>query len=82
MASSLDQVGVMTKTVEDAEILLKSISGYDPKDAQSSPKADTWEEVSKETKLKIAIPKQAFAEGLDPKVKARYLETIEKLRNK
>ena len=40
MASSLDQVGVMTKTVEDAEILLKAIAGFDSKDSQSDPKAD------------------------------------------
>lgn len=78
MASSLDQVGVMTKTVDDAEILLKSISGYDSKDAQSSPKANEW--ISAPQQLKIAVPKEAFAEGLDPRVKTRYTETIEKLR--
>jgi len=44
MASSLDQVGVMTKTVEDAGILLKAISGYDTHDAQSCVEADTWQE--------------------------------------
>jgi Asp-tRNA(Asn)/Glu-tRNA(Gln) amidotransferase A subunit family amidase len=42
MASSLDQVGVMTKTVEDAEILLKAIAGFDSKDSQSDPKADDF----------------------------------------
>ncbi len=42
MASSLDQVGVMTKTVEDAEILLKAIAWFDPKDSQSDPKADAF----------------------------------------
>jgi len=35
MASSLDQVGVITKTVDDAEILLKAIAGWDERDAQS-----------------------------------------------
>lgn len=42
MASSLDQVGVMTKTVEDAEILLKAIAGFDPKDSQSDLRADEF----------------------------------------
>lgn len=42
MASSLDQVGVMTKTVEDAEILLKAIAGFDSKDSQSDTKADEY----------------------------------------
>jgi aspartyl-tRNA(Asn)/glutamyl-tRNA(Gln) amidotransferase subunit A len=42
MASSLDQVGVMTKTVEDAEILLKAIAGFDSKDSQSDPRADEF----------------------------------------
>ena len=43
MASSLDQVGVMTKTVEDAEILLRAIAGFDPRDSQSDPRADEYQ---------------------------------------
>lgn len=42
MASSLDQVGVFAKTVDDAEIVLKAIAGFDPKDSQSDPKADVF----------------------------------------
>jgi aspartyl-tRNA(Asn)/glutamyl-tRNA(Gln) amidotransferase subunit A len=41
MASSLDQVGTIAKTVEDSAILLDAISGYDIRDATSSPQADT-----------------------------------------
>jgi len=82
MASSLDQVGVMTKTVEDAEILLNAIRGFDERDSNSDKRAD--DKLTTETenvkKFKIAIPKEAFAEGLDEKVKARFLETLEKLR--
>ena len=40
MASSLDQVGTLTKTVADARILLDVISGYDPHDSQSDKRAD------------------------------------------
>jgi len=87
MASSLDQVGVMTKTVEDAEILLKAIAWFDPKDSQSHPKADEfvasglWIVTSDEcTTYKIWIPKEALGEGLDPQIKQLFLATIEKLR--
>jgi Asp-tRNA(Asn)/Glu-tRNA(Gln) amidotransferase A subunit family amidase len=55
----------MTKTVEDAQILLSAISGYDPRDAQSSPKADEPIDFSEEKntkKFKIAVPKEVFAE--------------------
>ncbi|HBB04886.1 TPA: hypothetical protein DCZ39_08660 [Patescibacteria group bacterium] len=67
MASSLDQVGVMTKTVDDAEILLKAIAGFDPKDSQSDTKADAFvnaefiiqnSELTK--KLKIGVVKEAL----------------------
>ncbi len=83
MASSFDQVWVMTKTVEDAGILLKSISWYDTHDAQSSEKANNWEiPVYKDIswKPKLALPKEALGEWLDPKVKTRLFEYIEKLR--
>jgi aspartyl-tRNA(Asn)/glutamyl-tRNA(Gln) amidotransferase subunit A len=40
MASSFDQVGVMTKTVEDAEILLNAIRGFDERDSQSDLRSD------------------------------------------
>lgn len=61
MASSLDQVGVITKTIDDAKLLLRTISGYDSKDAQSDKKADTWQFENIDTKsLKIALPKEAL----------------------
>lgn len=88
MASSLDQVGVMTKTVDDAEILLKAIAWFDQKDSQSDPRADEfvsseqWIVKSEECKkFKIGVAKEALWEGLDPKIKVLFLETIEKLRS-
>ena len=86
MASSLDQVGVMTKTVEDAEILLKAIAGFDPKDSQSDLRADEFvndKNILNEQSVKmfkIWVPKEALWEGLDPKIKALFLATVEKLR--
>ncbi|MCX6823766.1 MAG: Asp-tRNA(Asn)/Glu-tRNA(Gln) amidotransferase subunit GatA [candidate division SR1 bacterium] len=86
MASSLDQVGVMTQTVDDAEILLKAIAGFDPKDSQSDPRADDFvhdkknlDEKSVKT-FKIGVPKEALGEGLDPQIKKIFLATVEKLR--
>jgi len=87
MASSLDQVGVMTQTVDDAEILLKAIAWFDPKDSQSDPKADDfvndkwWMIDDKLIKnFKIGVPKEALWEGLDPQIKALFLATLDKLR--
>jgi aspartyl-tRNA(Asn)/glutamyl-tRNA(Gln) amidotransferase subunit A len=86
MASSLDQVGVMTNTVDDAEILLKAIAWFDPQDSQSDPRADDfvndqWLITNDQSKtFKIWVPKEALWEGLDPQIKALFLTTIEKLR--
>jgi len=86
MASSLDQVGVMTQTVDDAEILLKAIAWFDPKDSQSDTRADEFVNDNKNIdeksvkKFKIGVPKEVLCEGLDPKIKTLFLATIEKLR--
>jgi len=71
MASSLDQIGPITKTVEDAALVLNEIAGFDPKDSNSAPK-----EVPDYTKnlrkgldgFKIGIPREYFAEGVDKRV--------------
>lgn len=62
-ASSLDQIGSLTKTVEDAEIILKMIEGRDKKDSTSS-------EINEQNiaGLKIGIPKEYFIEGIAPEV--------------
>lgn len=86
MASSLDQVGVLTTTVDDAEILLKAVAGFDPKDSQSDPRADIFvNDISdldeKSVKLfKIGVAKEALWEGLDSKIKKLFLDVVEKLR--
>lgn len=86
MASSLDQVWVMTKTVDDAEILLKAIAWFDPKDSQSDPRADDfvndqWLITNDQSKkFKIWVPKEALWEGLDPQIKKVFLDAIAKLR--
>jgi len=81
MASSLDQVGTMTKTVDDAETLLKSVMWFDERDSQSDKRADILEKSNKAVnQYKIALPKQCFWEWLDPKIKERVLSVVDKLK--
>ena len=73
-ASSLDQVGPMTKTVEDAAILLRTLAGADPHDqtALDTPVPD-YPAALRGASLKglrIGLPREYFAEGADPEVLA------------
>lgn len=70
-ASSLDQVGPMTKTVEDAAILLQAIAGEDPHDGttQRLPVPDYRAVLAGGLKgMKIGIPKEYYIDGTDPEV--------------
>jgi aspartyl-tRNA(Asn)/glutamyl-tRNA(Gln) amidotransferase subunit A len=77
-ASSLDRVGPFAGNVRDAATLLGVIAGHDPKDATSSPAPvlDYAAESDKPLKepgkagLRIGVPAEYFAEGLDPEVRA------------
>lgn len=88
MASSLDHIGVLTKTVEDAVILMSHMSGKDDHDVTTIP-FTAEEQESRQRALKrdnlrgkhIAVPQQFFGEGLDEGVKQCCLETIEYLRS-
>ena len=71
-ASSLDQIGPMTRTVEDNAYLLQVIAGHDKKDSTSSKKAipNYADSLKEDVKgLKIAVPKEFFGEGVAPEVK-------------
>ena len=83
MTSSLDQIGPITKTVEDAAILFKTIAGKDPMDATSSdadydnildPKLD------KIKSFTIGLPDEYFIGGLDALVSKEVEAAIEKLK--
>jgi aspartyl-tRNA(Asn)/glutamyl-tRNA(Gln) amidotransferase subunit A len=70
-ASSLDQIGPVTKNVRDAALLLNVIAGPDRRDSTSAPVEvpDFTAFTGKEIKgLRIGIPKEYFIEGLDPEV--------------
>ena len=83
MASSLDQAGPMTKTVEDAAILLNVISGHDKYDSTSSEKeVPDYSKLTGDIKnLKIGIPKEFFGKGLDPEVNNVIREGIEQFKS-
>jgi len=83
-ASSLDQIGPITKDVEDAAILLKVISGHDEMDSTSANISvpDYASGMKRDIKgLKIGIPKEYFIEGMDKEVKDSIKLAIEKLES-
>lgn len=82
-ASSLDQIGPLAANVEDAAIMLKTISGHDPKDATSinKPVPDYTDSLKKDVKgLKIGIPKEYFVKGLSKEIESSVRTALEKLK--
>lgn len=81
--SSLDQIGPLTKDVEDSALLLNVIAGYDPNDSTSvdTPVPDYTKSLIKDVKgLKIGIPKEYFIEGIDKEVKDAVWAAINLLK--
>ena len=79
-ASSLDQIGPITKDVEDCANLLNVIAGHDEKDSTSAntPKKDYTKNLKDGVKgLKIGIPKEFFGEGINEEVRQNLQKTIE-----
>ena len=82
-ASSLDQIGPITKDVEDAAMLLNVIAGHDERDTTSEnrEKIDYTKCLKNDVKgLKIGVPKEFFGEGINEEVKAKLKEAIEKYK--
>lgn len=82
-ASSLDQIGPITKDVEDAALLLNLITGHDDHDSTSSPreKVDYTKALKNDVKgMKIGVPKEFFGEGIDAEVKEKLETAIEKYK--
>ena len=79
-ASSLDQIGPITKDVKDAAMLLNVIAGHDEKDTTSSnkEKVDYLKALKNDVKgLKIGVPKEFFGEGINEEVKQSLQRAIE-----
>ena len=71
-ASSLDQIGPITRNVKDNAIVLETISGVDRNDSTSAPVEDVdfTSEIGKDIKgLKVALPKEYLGEGINEDVK-------------
>ncbi len=83
-ASSLDQIGPITKDVTDAAMLLNVIAGHDPLDSTSAnlPVPDYTKVFRRKDlkKLRVGVPQEYFAEGLDPEVEQAVREAIEELK--
>lgn len=82
-ASSLDQIGPITKDVKDAAILLNLITGHDDHDSTSSTreKVDYTKALTGDVKgMKIGVPKEFFGKGIDAEVKEKLETAIEKYK--
>jgi aspartyl-tRNA(Asn)/glutamyl-tRNA(Gln) amidotransferase subunit A len=81
-ASSLDQVGVLTKDVTDAAILLSVIAGYDPLDSTSMdvPVPDYTAALTGDIRgVRVGVPKEYFVPGMQPEVEDAVRAAVEKM---
>ena len=79
-ASSLDQIGPMTRSTEDAALLLQALAGHDPRDSTSlkQPVPDYAAAVNAPAKpWTLGVPRDFFGAGLDPEVRASIEAAIE-----
>ncbi|MFA5099350.1 MAG: Asp-tRNA(Asn)/Glu-tRNA(Gln) amidotransferase subunit GatA, partial [Candidatus Omnitrophota bacterium] len=83
-ASSLDQIGPLTKDVRDCCLIMNTIAGHDPMDPTSVdiPVPDYTKSLAADVKgLRIGIPKEYFVEGMDPEVRDIVNEAVKKLES-
>src|SRR5438876_3883942 len=85
-ASSLDQVGPLTKTVRDAALIMTAIAGHDPQDSTSlnEPVPDYVAMLNSNGNLKgvrLGLPKEYMVEGIDPQVKAAVDAAVKQLQS-
>jgi aspartyl-tRNA(Asn)/glutamyl-tRNA(Gln) amidotransferase subunit A len=82
-ASSLDQIGPITKNVADCALVLNAIAGHDPRDSTSAPNPvpDYTKSLNPDIKnMRIGIPKEYFVEGMQKEVRASIEAAIKKLQ--
>lgn len=84
-ASSLDQIGTLTKTVADAKILFDIIGGKDKKDSTSldiAVRSQQKQSQSSPADLTLGLPKEFFAQGLDPEIDKLIRQVVGKIEKK
>lgn len=81
MASSLDVIGPITKTVEDAKIVFEAIRGRDPMDSTSFDFIPSEKQIKKIKDLKIAILKEGISDDVDPLLKESILRLKKDFKN-
>ncbi|MFT7514109.1 MAG: aspartyl-tRNA(Asn)/glutamyl-tRNA(Gln) amidotransferase subunit A [Candidatus Omnitrophota bacterium] len=82
-ASSLDQIGSLTKSVGDAALMLQAMAGWDERDSTSLnvPVPDYTAALQPDLKgIKLGLPKEFFVEGIDPEVAAAIHAAVEQCR--
>jgi aspartyl-tRNA(Asn)/glutamyl-tRNA(Gln) amidotransferase subunit A len=83
-ASSLDQIGPLTKTVRDAALLMNAIAGHDPQDSTSLdvPVPDYAAALGHDLRgIRLGLPKEYMVEGTDPQVKAAIEAALKNLNS-
>ena len=83
-ASSLDQIGAFTRTVEESALLLEIIAGHDPRDNTSidRPVPKYTQSLGQGVKgLKLGVPKEYFIEGIDPEIEKSVRAAIDEYRS-
>jgi aspartyl-tRNA(Asn)/glutamyl-tRNA(Gln) amidotransferase subunit A len=81
-ASSLDQIGPLTKTVRDAALIMNAIAGHDPRDSTSldEPVPDYTTALGHDLRgIRLGLPEEYIAEGTDPQVKAAINAAVKHL---
>ncbi|HAJ44581.1 MAG: Glutamyl-tRNA(Gln) amidotransferase subunit A [Parcubacteria group bacterium GW2011_GWC1_43_61] len=81
MASSLDQIGSITKCVDDAAIVFEAIRGSDELDSTSANMEwqNYWDKPADIEDIKIGVPREYFTHGLDPEIEKNIKAVISKL---
>jgi len=83
-ASSLDQVGPLTKTVRDSAMMMNAMAGHDPQDSTSlnEPVPDYTKNLGRDLKgMRLGLPKEYMIEGIDPQVKSAVDTALKQLQS-
>jgi aspartyl-tRNA(Asn)/glutamyl-tRNA(Gln) amidotransferase subunit A len=81
-ASSLDQVGPITKTVRDSALIMNAIAGHDPQDSTSlnEPVPDYLASLGNDLRgIRLGVPKEYMIEGIDPQVRTAIDAAVKQL---